>query len=70
MWGGGGLKNYFVDFSVKNNFCLTCLILAGKSFYDIMKLVSTILDTKINTPSFLAMDIVQTEICSGNVKLD
>jgi len=26
MWGGGGLKNNFVDYSVKKEFFLTCLI--------------------------------------------
>ena len=31
MWGGSGLKIYFVDFSVKKKFFLTCLILSGKS---------------------------------------
>ena len=42
MWGGGGLKINFVDFSVFKNFLLTCLILSGKGLCDILKLGSTI----------------------------
>jgi len=35
MWGGGGLKINFVDFSVKKKLFLIGLILSGKGLCDI-----------------------------------
>jgi len=46
MWGGAGLKNNFVDFSVLKKSFLTCLILSGKSLYGILKFSSTIFSLK------------------------
>jgi len=42
MWGGSGLKINFVDFSVKKEFFLTCLILSWKGLCDILKICTSI----------------------------
>jgi len=49
--GGSGLKNDFVDLSVgrKNNSLITCLVLSERSVNDVVKSLSTISFSKINT---------------------